>query len=121
MKRDMDLVRSILLKVEESPPLSVTNDSFQGVEPQVIGEHLQLLEEAGYIEALLKRPANGVEPYGLGRVERLTWDGHEFLDTIRDKTVWAETQRTIGEKLASVSFALVTAVATEVAKRQLGF
>jgi hypothetical protein len=34
----------------------------------------------------------------------LTWDGHEFLDAIRNDTVWNKTKRVIADKGGSIPF-----------------
>ena len=51
----------------------------------------------------------------------LTWDGHEFLDKIRDKYLWQKTKNVISSKGGSLAFSvinqLVTKYATESAFR----
>lgn len=60
---------------------------------------------------------------GASRVKRLTWNGHEFLDTIRDAEVWKRTKAG-AEKAgnASVSFLweLAKAYGKNLASERLG-
>ncbi|MBY3122632.1 DUF2513 domain-containing protein [Rhizobium laguerreae] len=92
MKRDMDLVRDLLLQIEEF------DQGFGGDveievgdhEPQVIAEHLRLLLEARLIEG----DAVPDDQYALDHIvpTRLTWSGHDFLDSVRDPEIWRKTK-----------------------------
>ena len=92
MKRNMDLVRSILLAIEENPTPSVEGYlAIPEVEPGPVTYHLHLLKEAGYIDAYAALDAN--TEYGfLMQDASLTWRGHEFLDDIRDAEIWKKTK-----------------------------
>jgi hypothetical protein len=48
-------------------------------------------------------------------VQRLTWEGHEFLDAIRSDTVWQKTKKAFSEQGVSMTFELVAHVAKEMA------
>jgi len=53
MKLDKDLVREILLQVEASPdPMEMVNLSIPDHSQEEIAYHVQILDEAGFIEAL---------------------------------------------------------------------
>ncbi|CAG9245673.1 hypothetical protein WK39_19155 [Burkholderia cepacia] len=96
MKRDMDLIRELLLKLEALPMrpgdivLLDTNDTemqVDGYSTDQIDYHLALIREAQLIEA----PGRGSMD---GRItfRRLSWAGHDFLDSIRNPDVWAKTK-----------------------------
>jgi DNA-binding transcriptional ArsR family regulator len=95
MNRDMDLVRNLLLEIEasEKPVLYIGDllsaDRVDGANQPTIELHLKLLIEAGLIDANQKQ---GISTVGRWYVRRLTWDGHEFLDTIRDPEIWRKTK-----------------------------
>lgn len=112
MKRDFELVRLILLRAEAAPDFSVSSSAFEGYDEPTVARHFALLEEAGFIDANLAR----YEGRGAlqGTVERLTWAGHEFLDTTRNETVWNRTKELVKEKSGSASFEVFKALATEV-------
>ena len=82
MKRDMELVRLLLLEAEsgETPP--VISDYSE--EQQMY--HLLIMEEAGLVVARFMR-GNSNEVIG-STTERLTWAGHDFLDATRDSKIW---------------------------------
>jgi DNA-binding PadR family transcriptional regulator len=86
MKRDMDLVREILLECEKQDgtgrPIKVKVEGHSGDE---VNYHLVLLKEVGFIEAssvLNTRFGPIVQPI------RLTWSGHEFLNAARSSKLW---------------------------------
>lgn len=119
MKRDMDLVREILLAVEggtlsfgdESEP-----DRF-GHPRTVVLEHLHLMKQAGLVEVMGELLSGEVDLRGL------TWDGHDFLDTVRDPEVWKRTKEG-ASKMGGWTFGLIKDLATaylkHVAKERLG-
>jgi hypothetical protein len=82
MKRDMELVRAILQKIESDDG----NLDVEGCSLAQFLYHCELLEEAGLIVAQFVRDGQG-EPAGV-RVQRLTNAGHDFLDASRSDTVW---------------------------------
>ena len=91
MKRDMDFIRHLLTYVEEQPAGSIIQaDSLipkfstqGGMDAPTIGEHVALLIEQGLIEG---RVYDVAAP--LFVVQRLTWEGHDFLQAIQNDTVW---------------------------------
>ncbi|CUS26106.1 hypothetical protein FC70_GL000498 [Paucilactobacillus oligofermentans DSM 15707 = LMG 22743] len=54
----------------------------------------------------------------------ITWDGHEFLDTIRDPEVWSNTKKILSH-LESVSISTVsnigTGVLNHIIDKQMGY
>jgi DNA-binding transcriptional ArsR family regulator len=95
MKRDMDLIRNLLLEIEESekPVLYIADlmaaERLQGIEQSDVDFHLKLLIEAGLIDANKKQ---GISTVGGWYIRQLTWDGHEFIDSIRDPEIWRKTK-----------------------------
>lgn len=89
MKLDPDLVRQILLKVEEFPFDGSFHDvEIEGRTDNEISYHVMLLHEAGLIEALDLSSHSGV----CWRPKRLTYNGHQFLDAARSDTVWQKAK-----------------------------
>lgn len=107
MKRDLELVRKLLLFFDEKPdPDHVEIPPIQGYDNLTIRYHLVLLYDAGYLRC------EAVKPNGSDRVIyvlpfELTWSGHEFLDKIRNQHIWDEINANIKERgfrSASVDF-----------------
>ena len=67
---------------------------------QEIGYNTYLLGQAGFVELYDMSSANNPHNY---HPMQLTWIGHEFLDTIRDDSVWKNVITALGNQLNSVS------------------
>lgn len=120
MKRDMDLVRSILIAIEASD-----NDPSRWIKdldlcgdhrPEEVTSHLLLLHEAGLIEGQVLNTLDGVDY----RVKRLTWEGHEFLDAARDDNLWKRGRDKVLKEVGALPFELLKAVLFQLAKKELG-
>ena len=48
-------------------------------------------------------------------IEALSPRGHEFLDNIKDDTVWKKAKKFVGEYLTSTSFSIIANVASKIA------
>lgn len=119
MKRDMELVRTILLTIEESPEDSWDSDEdFQidGYDHEIVMRHVGMLREADLVEALDAGTMSGVAFIP----RRLTWNGHEFLDAARNEQVWNQTKVAIRQHGGSVPFEVLKVLLIETGKRMLG-
>ncbi len=107
MKRDLELIREILLAVEAAnDPRGSPMPEIDGTEPYVIAHHIGLLEEAGYVTA---QNASTQDRRNFHWIH-LTWQGHEFLDALRDETVWKKVKAKVTSAGGSLSFELVKAI-----------
>lgn len=115
MKRDWDTIREILTKLEELPgPDDVLDLSkFPTGRAAEISYHVELLLDAGLLEGEMSSSLDsGPADFYAGR---LTWDGHEFLDSVRSETVWNNTKKSFIANGISMTFDTIKSVATEVA------
>src|ERR1035438_9516409 len=72
MKRDMDLIRAILLDVEQQgPPEGWCDVQLRGHSEEEISYHVMLLRDAGLVEAVKLSTQHGV----CWRPKRLTYEG----------------------------------------------
>jgi hypothetical protein len=112
----MELVRAILLEVEEKGVL----DPYQSVEvvvpsyteEQVLG-HVKLLGEAGLMDVRDENTFHTISYLPTN----LTWDGHEFLDAIRNDTVWARVKATVATKGGGASVEIIKELAVQIGKQ----
>ena len=93
MQRDMDLVRTILLKIAEAKQPIPMADLLDGNAPAddvgAIQYHLaMLIDEAGFVSGIKAHSFGGKNWLDLN----LTWNGHEFLDNVRDPEIWRQTK-----------------------------
>lgn len=119
MKRDWDTIREILIATESlEPNKTICLSDFDDERAFSISYHVKLLDEAGIISATLSQ--------ALGRgptqffINRLTWEGHEFLDSIKSKSTWEKTKSLITEKGGIMSFDVIKGVAVQIGKSALG-
>ena len=97
MKRDMDLVRGLLLKLEALPmrrggAVTISPDdkaiAVEGYDIDQIDYHLSQIIRAGWIDE-----GGGSRPMiGIG-FRCLTPAGHDFLDSVRDPETWSRTKK----------------------------
>jgi hypothetical protein len=117
MKRDTELIRKILLFLEENAtPEHTTEVKISGHSEEEIMYHMKLLLDNGYIEGYDSSPVKGIyiSPTGL------TWTGHDFLDTVRSENIWRETKKKLAEQGGSMPLEIVKAVAIQIAAKAMG-
>ncbi|MDR0216198.1 MAG: DUF2513 domain-containing protein [Comamonas sp.] len=103
MKRDMDLVRRIALEVESLEfDFVLTDLEEQGVDAATFGIHAIWMKEAGLITARIQEYSSGGPP-GV-EISRLTWAGCEFVDSIRDDTLWKKAKANVLKPGMSFTF-----------------
>jgi len=114
MKRNWDTIREVLTHLEEvTPDRSLQLSNFPSERAAEISYHMELLMEAGLVNGQMSKIL-GTGPHNFLAL-RLTWQGHEFLDTIRSDTVWQKTQKSFTGSGISMTFDLVKSVAVDIA------
>ena len=118
MKRDMDLIRAMLLAIEAeghgfaSHPIEIPNYT-----QEQIGYHAVLLGEAGLVKVHDVTHLGSNSPEAL--ITRLTWAGHEFLDSARENNIWNQAKDKIS-KIGGASLQIWLALLTELIKENIG-
>lgn len=123
MKRDMDLVRKILFEVEKLPPLTHSKITVDGYDMQEIAYHCEMLYRRGLIKLYHGDEIDAFDGVIDFWVEDLTWEGHDFLEKIREDTTWNRTKKVLKDKglpfvfetINTIVSAIVTAAAEGVA------
>jgi hypothetical protein len=119
MKRDMELVRAILLAMEEHPhgfaPHKFTVADY---DQDVIGHHIWLMEQGLLVTAHVVTSHGDKSPIAIPG--SITWKGHDFLDTIRSETVWAKVKTQLKDRGISLPFALIQELAIKIASAHVG-
>jgi hypothetical protein len=119
MKRDMDVIRKVLLELEKFHHLpNGYHDlrgqralQIEGVDCSEVSAHLEILLDAGLYNSTSNNPH-------WGKFQALTWEGHEFLDSVRDDQIWAETKEGAAA-VGSFTFDLLKALATGFIKKKI--
>lgn len=100
MKRDMDLVRRMVLTIADAPGIDADIDELDGVEEDTFMQHAIWLEEAGLINAEISQSIDGLSVI----INSLTWAGCDFADAIRDETIWNKAKSKVLKPGASWTF-----------------
>jgi hypothetical protein len=121
MKRDMDLIRELLLDLERRPVTPTQNEFVSSSNVKLsdknwtadqIHYNLKLLIDGKFVDGRLSPDGQGILFF------QLTWAGHDFLDSIRDPEIWRKTK--VGAKQAGgFSFDLLKALATGFLKKTI--
>ena len=127
MKRDMDLMRELMLRLEALPmglgdAVTITPEdpavAVEGYDVVQINHHLDLIREAGFID-----DGGGSQPM-LGFIFcGLTGKGHDFIDAVRSPEIWRKTKagaKEIGGWSVDLLWGLAKEYAKQVAKEKLG-
>lgn len=89
MRRDPDLIRTILLTVEASETGELLRlPPIEGHSSDAVHFHVRLLLEAGLLQTAM--PNRGPQQDWI--VLRLSWAGYDFVDHVRDPKVWRTTK-----------------------------
>jgi Hypothetical protein (DUF2513) len=121
MKRDMGLIRALLLKLEALPMqrggiVVVSPDdevvAVDGYNVDQIDYHLGQILQAGFIDDANYRPMKGIG------FRCLTPKGHDFVDTVRDPTVWDKTNKA-AKQAGAGTIEFFWGIAKEIAKAEI--
>ena len=99
MKRNMDLVRLLLIVYESVPEDSNVwwwNDTpeIPKFHKEEIDYHIALMCDAGLLKPTkIKVPKRDEITVGV----RMTWDGHDFLEACRDENRWKKAKKIAGK------------------------
>ncbi len=121
MKRDIDLVRKLLLYLEEKPDDKVVKDlELEGYSKDDVQYHFILMDQAG-----LLRCEREVSSSTSDRIIRiypfsLTWQGHEFVEAARNDTFWNKAKEIVKLKSGALSVDVVKALLITMAKESVG-
>lgn len=116
MKRDLDLMRLILMACEEHPHGFAPRDlALPGYTKEQIGYHIHLLGQAGLMRVSDVSSFGDASPQALAIA--LTNAGHDFLDATRDPTRWQRV-RSVVATLGGWTLDVVRDVAVQLLKEQ---
>jgi hypothetical protein len=122
MKRDMDLVRLMLLRTEA---IGVDEDAGARYHAEceqhdvaVRAHHIAIMIEAGLVVGVTTNDQS--RDLARGIIFRLTWQGHEFLDAARNETTWKKAKDTFFRPAAAWTFSILIEFLKAEARRLAG-
>ena len=102
MKRNVDLVRLLLITYESGEEPAELKEFSE----QEIMYHLVLMKDAGLIDAEFVYASGTIPETAINM--RLTWSGHDFLDSARDNNLWNKAKQHVLKPGASWTFNLLS-------------
>jgi hypothetical protein len=121
MKRDMELIKKILLHIESSPNFyEPIETSIDGYEISNYMYHVKLLYEARFIEIFGDKPISVMGAIPSYFPTCLTWEGHEFLEASRSPKIWNNALKVIKDKGLGMSFDVLKALLSAYALHEVG-
>lgn len=123
MELKFELIRQVLLVVQNHKNLNDyldLNDVYKFIDHdsysiEDVAYTLLKANEAGLIDA---KPVKGSN-LSIFLIGHLTYQGHEFLNSVADDTVWEET-KSKASKLKSVTLPVLQQLAVSIMNKQLG-
>ena len=115
MKRDIDLIRSILLNVESDGERPLPS----GHTGEEIADHVQQLIEEGLVEGVVVRNGQGIPCQAT--IIRLTSRGHDFVDATRSQNFWNKTKAYVTKSLPGWTLGILKEVAERAIKGEIRF
>ncbi len=120
MKRDLELIRKMVLAIEDAPSGWAPDDlKFEGYTCAQVGYHAYLLIDAGLAKGEAISPMMGSDSFQ-GFISSLTWAGHEFADAARDETRWRKAMGVVQEKGGTVTIGVLTQLLVALMKGAFG-
>lgn len=106
----MDLVREILRVIEARPADDNQVDvAIAGRTLDEVAEHLRVVQDAGLVHGVSISSSSAC-------CIRLTWAGHEFLESTRKETIWQKAKQLAIAKTGGLSFTALTEATKEAVK-----
>jgi hypothetical protein len=113
MRRDMNLVRSILISLEGEE-----EDDLTEFTQEQIGYHNYLVMSSGLAYGV--DMSSKADKYPSAILTSLTWEGHDFLDAARNETTWKKVMYKIKDSTGTVAFEVLKALLIAASKEKFG-
>lgn len=123
MRRDMDLIRTFLIRTEESdgPVRDASLTTWAGSRAKAL-YHVELMRDCGLVRASV-RMVTGPD-LATFSIDGLTWEGCDYLDAIRSDSVWRRAKdavaTVIGDAPLSVMKSVCTSLVLKAVQSELG-
>lgn len=117
MRRDMDLVRTILGKTADAPLWFRVNDlTIEGYNNQQIAYHVHIMGQGGLLDIIEDSYYDGNRDI---IVNGLTWLGQEHLAAYGNNTIWAKVKERLLAHGISATFSILKEIAEGLSRQYL--
>jgi hypothetical protein len=129
MRLDVDVLREVMLHLEKSLTIEITDESVKNVgetdplelpktlgrkfesKPEIVLYAVRMLSDAGLINKCVTIGADGEWTFDM--INDITFAGHEFLECIRNSATWGKTKEIV-RKTGCQAVSFLGRVASEV-------
>ena len=118
MKRDLDLIRKLILALEEHESDEPFEQCLEGYTEKQIGYHSYLIVDAGLAEGVDVSTLQDILPQF--QLLHLTAAGHDFAEAARNETAWSKARSVIAEKGGGATIDVVKQVLIGILRNSLG-
>lgn len=118
MRRDLDLVRDILIQVGEADGPVDYEELGNGRPAALVAYRCDLMAQRGLLDLGLVRRDSGGD-YVTLQVNGLTWDGEDYLAAIADPVVWKKAKAEAAKVGKSVTFEVLKTAAVLIVQQQI--
>jgi len=119
MKRDMDLVRGILMAHEiDDGGESIRSLGNDGYSDEQIGFHTYLMGQKGLLKTIESQGDR--DQYPSADVLHITWDGYDFLEQARKPAMWDAAKRKLADAGVGCTIELLKQALIAASKQALG-
>ena len=120
MKRDMNLIRDLLFQIEKGSveQTSTDLDPPEGISPEEVVYHIEILRGSHLIN--FSSQSKGINGSIFTELS-LTWEGHEFLDSIRSNSVWNTVKKRLKHLGGTATLEIIKELAVKITKTQFFF
>lgn len=112
MKRNMELVRKILMELADSEcPLDATVFVDDAHDFQFVAYHFDIMSQAGLVDASVHKEWGG--SYTVAEVSSLTWEGQDFLASVKSPKVWSRVKSMVAKHAGDAAFETIKTLAVK--------
>lgn len=122
MERDWEVIRAILLELEKHLQVMPKMVADLGHDIESVKYHMDMLIQAGFVDgqSVRSKSLSGRARITSAYADRMTFAGHDLLDTIRSDTMWTKIKAVAIAKGIDLTFDAVKAIAGAVVSSWLG-
>ncbi|WP_245829188.1 DUF2513 domain-containing protein [Salipaludibacillus agaradhaerens] len=112
----MDLIKDILIYLEENgrPGELIRGLDLEGYSSEEISYHIKLMHECELVEAR----DSGIDQVFLWYVGDIRCKGHEFLNAIRNESIWNKLKNKLKEEGGAIPFSVLSSLAVKYAEQK---
>src|SRR5688572_33261382 len=119
MRRDLNLMRKLILAVEDREPQEWLPElKIEGYTPEQIGYHSYLIVDAGLAKGTDVSTDDDMLPNW--QLSYLTSAGHDFADAARSESTWNKATTLVKDKGSGITLDVMKQVLVSIVKNALG-